>query len=158
VVATDHCSFTFADKLARGRNDFSRAPGGIPGIETRLPLMFSEGVLQNRISLNRFVEVVSTAPAKIMGLFPRKGNLSPGADGDVVILDPNMEKTITPDILRQNADYSPFAGRMVRGWPTTTIVRGAVVVQDGQLLADKGWGQYISRHQAEIISTVEGDE
>ncbi|MBW1635129.1 MAG: dihydropyrimidinase [Deltaproteobacteria bacterium] len=157
VVATDHCSFTFADKLARGRNDFSLAPGGIPGVETRLPLLFSEGVLKNRISLNRFVEVVSTAPAGLMGLSPRKGSLDPGGDGDVVIFDPNIEKTITPDILRQNADYSPFEGRVVRGWPTTTIVRGTVVVQNGQLLVEKGWGQYISRHQTEIISTVEGD-
>jgi len=145
VVATDHCSFNFADKLAYGKNDFSRAPGGIPGVETRLPLMFSEGVLQNRISLNRFVEVVSTAPARLMGLFPHKGNLSPDGDGDVVVFDPNMEKVITPNILRQNADYSPFEGRLVRGWPTTTIVRGRVVVQQGQLMVEKGWGQYISR-------------
>jgi len=145
VVATDHCSFNFADKLDRGRNDFSRAPGGIPGVETRLPLMFSEGVLKNRISLNRFVEVVSTAPARLMGLSPRKGNLAPGADGDVVAFDPNIEKIITPNILRQNADYSPFEGRLVRGWPTATIVRGRVVVQDGRLLVEKGWGQYIGR-------------
>ncbi len=145
VVATDHCSFNFADKFTHGKNDFSRAPGGIPGVETRLPLMFSEGVLQNRISLNRFVEVVSTAPARLMGLFPRKGNLAPGADGDVVVFDPNMEKVITPNILRQNADYSPFEGRLVRGWPTTTIVRGRVVVQQGRLMVEKGWGQYISR-------------
>jgi dihydropyrimidinase len=145
VVATDHCSFNFADKLERGKNDFSRAPGGIPGVETRLPLMFSEGVLKNRISLNRFVEVVSTAPARLMGLFPRKGNLTPGSDGDVVVFDPNLEKIITPNILRQNADYSPFEGRVVRGWPTTTIVRGRVVVQEGQLMVEKGWGQYIGR-------------
>jgi len=146
VVATDHCSFNFTDKLERGKNDFSRAPGGIPGVETRLPLMFSEGVLKNRISLNRFVEVVSTAPARLMGLFPRKGNLAPGADGDLVVFDPNMEKIITPNILRQNADYSPFEGRSVRGWPTTTIVRGRIVVQEERLLVEKGWGQFISRN------------
>jgi len=153
VVATDHCSFNFADKLERGRNDFSRAPGGIPGVETRLPLMFSEGVLKNRISLNRFVEVVSTSPARLMGLSPRKGNLAPGADGDVVVFDPNVEKIITPKNLRQNAGYSPFEGRLVRGWPTTTIVRGRVVVQEGQLLVDKGWGQYIGRNPGERLKT-----
>jgi dihydropyrimidinase len=148
VVATDHCSFTFAEKFAQGKDDFSKAPGGIPGVETRLPLLFSEGVLRNRISLNRFVEVISTAPAKLMGLFPRKGNLAPGADGDIVLFDPNLEKVITPNILRQNADYSPFAGRTVRGWPTTTIVRGRVVVHQGQLLVEEGWGEYISRRKA----------
>jgi dihydropyrimidinase len=145
VVATDHCSFSFADKLAQGKNDFSRAPGGVPGVETRLPLLFSEGVLKNRISLNRFVDVVSTAPAKLMGLFPRKGNLAPGADGDVVIFDPNAEKIISPTTLRQNADYSPFEGRAVRGWPTTTIVRGRIVFRDGRLTVEKGWGRYIHR-------------
>jgi len=156
VVATDHCSFNFADKLAQGKNDFSRAPGGVPGVETRLPLMFSEGVLKNRISLNRFVEVVSTAPAKLMGLFPRKGNLAPGADGDLVVFDPNVEKIITPNILRQNADYSPFEGRPVRGWPTATVVRGRIVVQQGQLMVEKGWGQYISRKQAAITRKNRG--
>ncbi len=148
VVATDHCSFSFADKLARGKDDFTRCPGGIPGVETRLPLLFSEGVLKNRISLNRFVEVVSTAPARLMGLFPKKGRLAPGADADVVIFDPRTEKTIRPDILRQNADYSPYAGMRVRGWPVLTIVRGRVVVREGRLLAEPGWGRYIPRVQA----------
>jgi dihydropyrimidinase len=146
VVATDHCSFSFADKLAQGKNDFSRAPGGIPGVETRLPLLFSEGVLKNRISLNRFVEVVSTAPARLLGLFPRKGNLAPGADADVVIFDPNAEKIISSTTLRQNADYSPFEGRAVRGWPTTTIVRGCIVFRNGRLTVEKGWGTYIHRN------------
>jgi dihydropyrimidinase len=107
VVATDHCSFNFADKLALGKEDFSKCPGGIPGVETRLPLIFSEGVLKGRLSLNRFVNVVSTAPARIMGLYPRKGTLAPGSDADVVILNPEHEKTITPAILHHNADYSP---------------------------------------------------
>ncbi len=145
VVATDHCSFSFRDKLAWGKNDFSRSPGGIPGVETRIPLIFTEGVLKNRISLNRFVDIISTSPARLMGLFPRKGSLAPGSDGDVVIFDPNKEKTVTPKYLRQNADYSPYEGRVVRGWPTTTIVKGRIVVQDGQLLVEKGWGQYINR-------------
>ena len=156
VVATDHCSFSFADKLALGKNDFSRCPGGIPGVETRLPLLFSEGVLQNRISLNRFVELVSTAPAKLMGLFPRKGNLAPGADGDVIVFDPDLEKQLTPENLRQNADYSPFEGRRVRGWPVVTIVRGRIVVQREELLAEKGWGEYVHRRQAAGIGTNQG--
>jgi dihydropyrimidinase len=145
VVATDHCSFSFADKLKLGGADFSRCPGGIPGVETRLPLLFSEGVLKGRLSLNRFVEIVSTAAAKIMGLYPRKGALEPGSDADVVILDPSLEKTITPATLFHNADYSPYAGMRVRGWPVATLVRGKVVMQQGRLLAEKGWGDYVHR-------------
>ncbi len=148
VVATDHCSFNFSTKLAQGKDNVRLAPGGIPGIETRLPLLFSEGVLQHRISLHRFVEVTATAPAKLMGLFPQKGHLSPGADGDVIIFDPTLEKTITPNILRQNADYSPYEGKRVRGWPITTIIRGRLVVHENRLLVDKGWGQYVKRQQA----------
>ena len=159
VVATDHCSFNFKDKLALGRDDFRSAPGGIPGVETRLPLLFSEGVLKKNISLNRFVEVVSTAPAKLMGLFPKKGHLSPGADADVIVFDPHLEneKIITPKNLRQNADYSPYEGMSVRGWPTSTIIRGQLVVHEGQLLVEKGWGQYVNRKQAVKTSTVTGD-
>jgi dihydropyrimidinase len=145
VVATDHCSFTFADKLAFGREDFTGCPGGIPGLETRLPLLFSEGVLKDRFSLNRFVEVVSTAPAKIMGLYPRKGTLAPGSDADVAIFDPLQEKMIAPGNLFQNADYSPYEGMTVRGWPKLTLVRGRVVMQENRLVAEKGWGQYVPR-------------
>jgi len=145
VVATDHCSFNFADKLALGKEDFSKCPGGIPGVETRLPLIFSEGVLKNRLSLNRFVDVVSTAPARIMGLYPRKGTLAPGSDADVVILDPEHEKILSPGNLYHNADYSPYEGMRVRGWPLFTLVRGRVVMQHNQLLAEKGWGEYVPR-------------
>jgi dihydropyrimidinase len=145
VVATDHCSFNFADKLALGKEDFSKCPGGIPGVETRLPLIFSEGVLKNRLSLNRFVDVMSTAPARIMGLYPRKGTLAPGSDADVVIFDPQYEKIITPGNLYHNADYSPYEGMRVAGWPVFTMVRGKVVMQHGRLLAEKGWGQYVPR-------------
>lgn len=157
VVATDHCSFRFADKLARGTDDFSRCPGGIPGVETRLPLMFSEGVLRDRISLNRFVDVVSTAPARFMGLFPRKGHLSPGADADVVVFNPKAERILTPKTLRQNADYSPFEGRRVYGWPSVTIVRGRIVAQEGRLMVEKGWGHYIHRQQAGGNRRSQGD-
>ena len=148
VVATDHCSFNFADKLALGKEDFSRCPGGIPGVETRFPLIFSEGVLKGRLSLNRFVDAVSTAPARIMGLYPRKGILAPGSDADVVILDPEHEKIITPGNLYHNADYSPYEGMQVRGWPVFTLVRCRVVVQHNQLLAEKGWGEYFHRRRS----------
>ena len=157
VLATDHCSFNFSTKLAKGKDDFRLAPGGIPGIETRLPLLFSEGVLQQRISLHRFVEVTATAPAKLMGLFPQKGHLGPGADGDVIIFDPDLTKMIIPNVLRQNADYSPYEGKSVRGWPITTIVRGRLVVHENQLLVNKGWGQYVYRQPANRKCTAKGD-
>jgi dihydropyrimidinase len=145
VVATDHCSFMLADKVALGKDDFSKCPGGIPGVETRLPLIYSEGVLTKRLSLNRFVEVVSTAPAKTMGLYPRKGTLAPGSDADVVIFDPYHEKTITPANLFHNADYSPYDGMIVRGWPKVTLVRGRIVMEENRLVVEKGWGQHIAR-------------
>jgi dihydropyrimidinase len=157
VVATDHCYFSFRDKLRLGIDDFSLCPGGIPGVETRLPLLFSEGVAKGLLSINRFVDLVSTTPAKIMGLYPRKGTLAPGSDGDVVIFDPTMEKTITPDALFHSADYSPYEGMHVRGWPVVTLVRGRVVMEKsrlpvegrlpvkGHLRAEKGWGKYAAR-------------
>ena len=157
VVATDHCSFNLSTKLAEGKDDFRLAPGGVPGVETRLPLLFSEGVLGRKISLNRFVEVVSTTPAKLMGLFPEKGNLNPGADGDVIIFDPALEKRITPESLRQNADYSPYEGRLVRGWPTTTMIRGQLVVHENKLLVHRGWGQFVYRKPTMRSSTDRGD-
>jgi dihydropyrimidinase len=152
VVATDHCSFSFKDKLRLGGTDFSLCPGGIPGVETRLPLLFSEGVLKSRLSINRFVDLASTTPARIMGLYPRKGTLAPGSEADVVILDPGLEKTITPEALFHNADYSPYEGMRIRGWPLATLVRGKVVMDHGRLLAEKGWGQYIPRRPCHAIA------
>lgn len=156
VVATDHCAFNFADKRALGKDDFSKCPGGIPGVETRLPLIFSEGVLAGRLSLNRFVDVVATTPARIMGLYPRKGTLAPGSDADVVILDPGLEKTITPGSLSHDAGYSPYEGMRVRGWPVATMVRGRVVMQQGRLLAEKGWGEYVRRRPMSEAASGKG--
>jgi dihydropyrimidinase len=150
VVATDHCSFNLADKVALGKDDFSRCPGGIPGVETRLPLLFSEGVRKGLLTVNRFVEVVATAPARLMGLYPRKGTLGPGSDADVVLLDPDLEKTITPAHLSQNADYSPYKGMRVIGWPTLTMVRGQIVMEQGRFTGQKGCGRYIPRALTEV--------
>ena len=108
VVATDHCSFSFAQKMKKGKTNIFNAPGGIPGVETRVPLLFSEGVLQNRIGLNRFVQLVATNPARIMGLFPQKGSIEIGSDADLMILDPTKEKSITTELLHQHVDYTPF--------------------------------------------------
>jgi len=145
VVATDHCSFSFAQKLKNGKTDIFNAPGGIPGVETRVPLLFSEGVLKNRIDLQRFVQLVSTNPARIMGLSPQKGSIEIGADADIMILDPVEEKIISTEVLHQHVDYTPFAGMTVKGWPKTVMLRGEILVRDGNLLGSKGFGQYIKR-------------
>ena len=145
VVATDHCSFSFAQKLNKGKKNIFNAPGGIPGVETRVPLLFSEGVLKKRIDLNRFVQLVASNPARIMGLAPQKGCIEIGADADLLILDPEKEKIISTESLHQYVDYTPFNGMKTTGWPTTVMLRGKTLVQDGKLLAGKGFGNFIKR-------------
>lgn len=146
VVATDHCSFSFARKLQKGKANIFNSPGGIPGVETRVPLLFSEGVLKNRIDIKLFVQLVSTNPARIMGLSPQKGSIEIGRDADLMILDPTEEKIISTDVLHQHVDYTPFAGMSVKGWPKTVLLRGKPLVRDGILHGSKGFGQYIKRH------------
>jgi dihydropyrimidinase len=145
VVATDHCSFSFSRKKIRGKSDVFMAPGGIPGVETRIPLLFSEGVVKKRIELNRFVELISTNPARIMGLAPQKGALKVGADADLIILDPSAKKTISPESLHQHVDYTPFTGMLIQGWPKTVMQRGEILVRDGKCMAAKGDGNFIQR-------------
>ncbi|HIP40159.1 MAG TPA: dihydropyrimidinase [Desulfocapsa sulfexigens] len=145
VVATDHCAFSFAQKLAKGKTDIFQSPGGIPGVETRIPLLFSEGVLKKRIDMNRFVQLVSTNPARIMGLAPQKGDIAIGADADLMILDPTAEKTISREILHQHVDYTPFAGMKVTGWPRTVMVRGRTIVHEEKMSATKGFGNFVNR-------------
>lgn len=144
VVATDHCSFSFEQKCRQGRDNVFAAPGGIPGIETRVPVLFSEGVLKRRIGLNRFVQLIATNPARIMGL-TAKGDLAVGADADLLILDPEEEKVLTTETLHQQVDYTPFAGMRVTGWPRTVLLRGKVIIHRGVLTASAGCGKYISR-------------
>jgi len=145
VVATDHCSFSFADKLKYGRDDFRQCPGGCPGVETRLPLLYSEGVAKGRFGIERFVELVAANPARIMGLYPRKGCLQPGADADIVLWDPNLVKIVTRTTLHQRCDYTPFAGMQVAGWPVLTMVRGRVVIKGDEFLGEKGFGKFLER-------------
>ena len=120
-------------------------PGGAPGIETRLPLLYHFGVNQGRLSLNRFVQLTSSAAAHRFGLYPRKGALIPGADADIVLFDPRHEVTITASCLHQNCDYTPYEGWQVTGWPRTVISRGEVMVRDGQFVGRPGRGEYLRR-------------
>jgi dihydropyrimidinase len=146
VVATDHCPFCMKDQKELGRGDFSKIPNGMPGVETRLHLLY-EGVRDGRISLNRFVEITSTAPAKIFGMYPRKGTVAVGADADLVVWDPEKRFTLGKDTLHMRVDYSPFEGRTVVGAPAAVLSRGEVVVKDDAWVGKhkQGRGQFVRR-------------
>jgi dihydropyrimidinase len=146
VVATDHCPFCMKDQKELGRGDFSKIPNGMPGVETRLHLLW-EGVVSGKISLNRFVEITSTAPAKIFGMYGRKGTIAIGADADIVIWDPMREKVLGKDTLHMRVDYSPFEGRRVPASPSHVLSRGELIVQDDKWVgkARQGRGQFLRR-------------
>jgi dihydropyrimidinase len=144
VVSTDHCPFCMKGQKELGRGNFSKIPNGMPGIETRLHLMF-EGVREKRISLNRFVEITSTAPAKIFGLYPRKGSISVGADADVVIWDPEKRFELSQKNLHMKADYAPYEGKTVVGAPDKVFSRGELVIDGTRYLGKKGRGQFVKR-------------
>ena len=149
LYSSDHCPFVFASsegKQTEGADkSFRHIPNGIPGVETRLPLLFSEGVNKGRIDLRRFVALTSTNHAKLYGLYPKKGTIAIGADADIVLWDPKLKKTISQDILHHGSDYTPWEGFNVTGWPVTTILRGKVVVDNGILHDDSRHGVHVSR-------------
>lgn len=145
TVATDHCSFTYAEQKQLGAKDFTKTPNGIPGVETRMPLMFSEGVIAGRITPNQFVSLTSYEPAKLFGLYPQKGHLGCGADADLVLFDPNKKQTIRHDSLHDNADYTPYESIACQGWPLMTFSRGKLVAYDGEFTGEAGDGQFIHR-------------
>jgi dihydropyrimidinase len=144
VVATDHCPFCFKDQKELGRDSFAKIPNGMPGVETRLYLLW-EGVRQGRISMNRFVEITSSAPAKIFGLYPRKGTMAVGADADLVVWDPEKKHTLSVKTLHMRVDYSPLEGREVTGFPSVVMQRGHVLARDGKFMGKAGNGQFLKR-------------
>lgn len=154
VFSSDHCPFHFggtAGKQREGaRTSFRWVPNGIPGVETRLPILFSEGVSKGRIDLNRFVALSATNHAKMYGLHPRKGTIAVGSDADITLWDPHRKETIRQEILHHGADYTPYEGLEVTGWPVLTMVRGKVVVRDGRLEAPIGHGAYLRRDRTEL--------
>ena len=145
TIATDHCPFSFNRDKQLGKEDFTKCPNGVPGVEERIPLIFSEGVMKNRISINKFVEVCCTNPAKIFGLYPKKGTIAVGSDADITIIDPNKEVVLTTDKLHSNVDYTAYEGFNLKGYPIFTILRGKVISKDGEFVGDKGYGKYIKR-------------
>ncbi|KQO71857.1 dihydropyrimidinase [Methylobacterium sp. Leaf88] len=149
VVSSDHCPFRYDDPAGKlnpkGRTSFRWVPNGIPGIETRLPILFSEGVSAGRISLNRFVELTATNHAKLYGLYPRKGSIGIGFDADLTLWDPNRRETIRQANLYHGADYTPWEGFSVTGWPVMTLTRGEVVAEDGRVTGPPGRGRVLDR-------------
>src|SRR5260221_8943084 len=146
VVATDHCPFKWEQKLM-GKDDFSKIPNGHPAIENRMELLYSEGVNKGRITLNKYVEVTCTNPAKIFGMFPRKGTIATGSDADIVIFDPNAQHTLSAATHHMNVDYSDYEGWEVTGKVKTVLLRGHVAIEDGTCLLQKGYGQFIKRNK-----------
>src|SRR5215467_14019144 len=144
VVSTDHCPFCMKGQKELGRSDFSKIPNGMPGIETRLHLLY-EAVREGRISLNRFVEITSTAPAKIFGLYPKKGTIAVGADADVVVWDPEKRFELSHANLHMKADYAAYEGKTVVGAPSHVLARGELIVEHDKLLARPGRGQFLRR-------------
>jgi dihydropyrimidinase len=152
LYSSDHCPFRYEDaqgKLTpKARTSFRWVPNGIPGVETRLPILFSEGVVKGRLSLNQFVALTATNHAKMYGLHPKKGTIAVGADADIAIWDPERKVTIRQAILHHGSDYTPYEGLEVTGWPVTTIVRGKTVVSDARLAAGRPTGEYMARERS----------
>ncbi len=145
VVSTDHCPFCFKEQKEMGKDDFTKIPNGGPGIEHRMSLVYSGGVGRGRFSVNRFVELVATTPAKIFGLYPRKGTVAVGGDADLVIFDPNREHTISAQTHHMRVDYSMFEGIKVKGMPDVVLSRGRVLVEGDQFHGKPGQGSFLKR-------------
>src|SRR6202011_708717 len=144
VVSTDHCPFCFREQKELGRGDFSKIPNGIPGVEHRMDLLH-QGVVAGEITLERWVETCSTTPARMFGLYPRKGVIAPGADADIVIYDPAATQTLSVSTHHMNVDYSAYEGLEITGKVVTTVSRGRVVIDDGAYQGSPGDGAFLSR-------------
>jgi dihydropyrimidinase len=144
AIATDHCPFCMKEKHL-GDGDFSKIPNGAPGVETRMSLVYDGGVRTGKISMNRFVELTSTSPAKIFGMFPKKGTIAPGSDADIVIFDPEKKTTLSATTHHMKVDYNPYEGRSVTGVTETVLSRGKVIIDGGQFTGKAGSGSFLKR-------------
>lgn len=151
VVATDHCPFNFKGQKDMGLASFEKIPNGAPGVEARMALIFDRGVNSGKFSMNKFVEITATNPARIFGMYPQKGTIDVGADADIVIFDPKLKQTISKKILHENVDYTPYEGFAVTGYPIMTLSRGKVIMKDGKFIGKVGAGNFIARRKPEII-------
>lgn len=145
VISSDDAGLPSADRTRLGEGRFDKVPNGMPGVEPRLTMLYTEGVRKNRITLPRLVSLTATNPARLFGLFPHKGSLTPGSDADVVLFDPNIEWTMSAKTIHMNTDFCPFEGRDVFGKPKTVLCRGQVVIRDYELVGSPGYGRRIFR-------------
>jgi dihydropyrimidinase len=145
AISTDHCAFSFASQKSLGKDDFSKIPNGGPGIEDRLRMIHEFGVRTGRISLNRMVELLATNPAKLFGLYPRKGTIAVGSDADLVVFDPQKRFTISAKAQHSKVDYNLYEGTQVTGSPEVVLLRGHVLVENDELVASPGVGQFVAR-------------
>ncbi len=152
TVGTDHCPFFFKGQKELGRDSFTKIPGGLPGIESRLALLHTFGVRTGKLSLQRWVDVCSTLPAKVFGMYPQKGDIIPGSDADIVLFDPERKVRITQAFLHENVDYTPYEGFQLTGYPVMTIARGKVVCQDGTFAGAAGSGRFLFRQKGDYAS------
>jgi dihydropyrimidinase len=150
LVATDHCPFDFEGQKELGRGDFRKVPNGLPGVEDRVDLLHDGGVVAGRITRERWVELISTAPAKLFGMYPKKGSVSVGADADLVVYDPSRRHTISADTHHMDVDYSCYEGRKVQGASDVVLSRGSVMVRDGAFTGRKGHGRFVRRAPADF--------
>src|SRR5256885_16399338 len=150
IISTDHCPFCMKEQKELGRDDFTKIPNGAPGVEHRVSLIYT-GVVENRISLNRFVEITSTAAAKMFGLFPKKGTIAVGSDADIVIFDPEKDQTISVKTHHMNVDYSAYEGKTIKGTVDMVLSRGKVVIDNGEFKGKSGDGQFLKRGECVAI-------
>jgi dihydropyrimidinase len=144
-VSTDHCPFNFKGQKELGRGDFTKIPNGGPGVEDRLSMVYFGGVVQRCFSLNKWVELTSTASAKLFGMFPRKGTIAPGSDADIVIFDPNIERTISAATHHVRCDYNLYEGMKIQGRPEIVLSRGKVIIENNQYVGRRGDGRFLKR-------------
>ena len=144
-VSTDHCPFNFKGQKELGRGDFTKIPNGGPGVEDRLSMVYFGGVVQRGFSLNKWVELTSTASAKLFGMFPRKGTIAPGSDADIVIFDPNIERTISAATHHVRCDYNLYEGMKIQGRPEIVLSRGKVIIENNQYVGRRGDGRFLKR-------------
>jgi dihydropyrimidinase len=154
LVSTDHCPFDFHGQKDLGKGDFRKIPNGLPGVEDRLDLLHDGGVVGGRISKERWVDIVATSPAKLFGMYPRKGAIAVGSDADLVVYDPNRRRTISAKTHHMDVDYSCYEGRDVQGASDVVMSRGAVVVRNGEFTGRAGAGQFIRRAPATYARTA----
>jgi dihydropyrimidinase len=162
TFSSDHCPFFYEGEMGKlhpkARTSFRWVPNGIPGVETRMQLLYSKGVVEGRITLNEFVALTSTNHAKIYGLYPRKGSIAPGFDADIVLWDPQRKETIRQELMHHGADYTPYEGITVTGWPVATILRGKLVAEEGRIIGEPGDGAFLKRELSPYAVPAHGGD